>query len=456
MPQAAVALVNNVSPQISNEVTGSIKSVKMDEMQHLPSKMMGSVRQLATAGDAMLAVPFEIASDVYNGLLEMMDEMSNLIDGVMASLTNFAIGVAGGLVDALFPPAVLEGILGPIMSIAGKLGDLGQMLGGFSAISSITNALGGIAGSLASALGDPAKLAAALAGGVNIASIIGGAAGKSAGCGAAIGLGGALGGGIVGAIGGATSVGGGIAGAIGGAIGGGAAGALQGATAALGGVIGGIPDFPNLGGGMGNIGAVLAGGGGISGSIGKLTANLSNPGQLIAGILPPELSQAMGMLDKIPGLGMVGNQGYSIGSAFDSLTDNSFGKCMKQYACHAGIVSPLFNKQHDTKGGYAQEESAGSFENMPFGNGAEGNKGVTMLGPGATASQRMFPGVYATVNSAPAQAVSDAEVDAEVNRIMSLTPEQSRAESAALKEEIASLQAAQAKAKAHIAASGGL
>ena len=475
MPQAAAALVSNISPQISNEITGSVKSIKMDEMQHLPSKMMGSIRQLATAGDAMLAVPFEIASDVYNGLLELMDEMSNLIDGVMASLTNFAIGVAGGLVDALFPPALLEGILAPIMAIAGELGDLGQMLGGFSAISSITNAIGGIAGSLASALGDPAKLAAALAGGANIAGIIGGMAGKSAGCGAAIGLGGALGGGIAGAIQGATSVGGGIAGAVGGALGGGVAGALQGATAALGGVIGGIPDFPNLKGGMGNIGAVLAGGGGISGTIGKLTANLSNPGQLIAGILPPELSQAMGMLDKIPGLGMVGNQGYSIGSAFDSLTDNSFGKCMKQYACHAGIVSPLFNKQHDTKGGYAQEENVtGAFENMPFGNGAQGNKGVTMLGPGATASQRMFPGGYALLEqnysaeaesiersksstglqelergNAAAGGMSQAEVDA---YIAETNPAASK-QIAAMKAESA---ATQAKYKAHIAAAGGL
>ena len=387
MPQAAAALVSSISPQISNEIIGSVKSIKMDEMQHLPSKIMGSIRQLATAGDAMLAVPFEIASDVYNGLLELMDEMSNLIDGVMASLTNFAIGVAGGLVDSLFPPAVLEGILAPIMAIAGELGDLGQMLGGFSAVSSITNAIGGIAGSLASALGDPAKLAAALAGGANIAGIIGGMAGKSAGCAASqLGMGGALGGGIAGAIQGATSVGGGIAGAVGGALGGGVAGAL-------GGVLGGIPQFPGLGGGMGNLGAIISGG--INLDIGKMTLNISNPGELIAGILPPELSQAMGMLDKIPGLGMVGNMGYSVGMAFDSLTNNSFGKCIQQFGAHAAIVSPLFNKQHDTKGGYAQEASLNSFQSASFVPGAQGNKGVTMLGPGATASQRMFPGGYA-------------------------------------------------------------
>ena len=430
MPQAAAALVDTISPQISNEITGSVKSIKMDEMQHLPSKMMGSVRQLATAGDAMLAVPFEIASDVYNGLLELMDEMSNLIDGVMASLTNFAIGVAGGLVDSLFPPAVLEGILAPIMAIAGELGDLGQMLGGFSAVSSITNAIGGIAGSLASALGDPAKLAAALAGGANIAGIIGGMAGKSAGCAASqLGMGGMGGGGGVGS-------------------------ALQGATSALGGVVGGIPDFPDVGKGLGNLGAILAGGAGISDQIGKLTSNIRNPGQLISGILPPELSQAMGMLDKIPGLGMVGNLGFSVGSAFDSLADNSFGKCMKQYGAHAGIVSPLFNKQHDTKGGYAQEENTGAFENMPFGNGAQGNKGVTMLGPGATASQRMFPGAYLNVNSAPVPAVSDAEAgmsQAEVDAYIAETNPAASKQIAAMKADQA---ADRAKTQAYLTKMG--
>lgn len=442
LPQAANSLVSSISKNTADNIDGVTKAIKLDEMQHMCSKMMGSVRNLATAADAVLAVPFEIASDVYGGLLEIMDEISNLVDSVMAFITDFAISTIGGLMDSLIPPKLLESVVNPIMSIAGEIGDIGQLLGGFPAISNIANGISGIAGSLASALSDPAKLAAALAGGADIAGIIGGLAGQSAGCASNQLKSGA---GTVAA----------VAGGITGALQGGISGAVQGATSAIGGVLGGLPNMPDIGKGFGNLGAVLAGGGGISDQIGKLTSNLRNPGQLISGILPPEISQVMGVLDQVPGLGMVGNPGFSIGSAFDSLTDNSFSKCMKQYAAHAGIVSPLFNKQHDTKGGYSQEESApqGSFEEMPFGNGAQGNKGITMLGPGATALQRMFPGGYAsTINSSDpvTQAAFDAEVDAEVNRIMS-SPPRPQAE---IQAEIAQLQAERDEWFAKAAAAG--
>lgn len=419
MPTAATAAVDAISPQFSNEVDSCFKAVKVDEMQHLPSKSVGSIRNLATVADPTLAVPFEIASDVYNGLLGIMDEISNLIDGVMASITDFAIGIVGGLVDSIFPADLLANILGPVADIAGEVEGLNQLLGGFPALSNITNLIGGIAGSLSAVLSDPSKIAAALAGGANVAAIIGGLAGSSSGCaGNQLGMGSLMDA--------ANDV----------------PFSVDIPTSPIGGVIGSVGI---LGGGLGNLGAMIAGG--ISGNIGSLTSNIRNPAQLITGILPPELSQSLQMLDQVPGLGMVGNMGYSVGTAFDSLTDSSFSKCMNNYASHASIVSPLFNKQHESKGGYAQEPSVGLFQGSSFVKGAQGNKGVTMLGPGSTASQRTFPGSFAPVNGGPIT-VTDAEVMESLERGAQKNPAEAQAEIAALKAKTAKYQAIAAQARA--------
>lgn len=371
LPTACSHAVDGITPNFTNEIDTSLKAVNVDAMQHLPSRMVGSLRQLTTAADPALSVPFEIASDCYNGLLGVMNNISSLTDGVMATITSFVISPIGGLIDGIFPAGQLDGIIKPIMSIASKVEGLNQLLGGFSAITNISNAIGGIASSLSSILSNPLKLAAMLASGADVASIVGGLAGKSVGCaGDQLGMGGPLANASA-VLNNATST---IM-AIGNTL----------ATVAAGGV---MSSTNNLNGGLGNLGAVL--GGGINGALGSLTSNLRVPSQIIAGILPPELTSVMKKLDQLPSLGMVGNLGFSVGASMDSIRDNSYSKCMSKYATHSAIVSPMFNKECNPTGAYAQETSLGLFNGSPFVKGAQGNKGVTGIGPGGTASQKVF------------------------------------------------------------------
>ena len=50
----------------------------------------------------------------------------------------------------------------------------------------------------------------------------------------------------------------------------------------------------------------------------------------------------------------------------------------------------MFGKETVNNRYYSQEEVIGSFENSRFVYGAQGNKGVTIIGPGATNYQRPF------------------------------------------------------------------
>ena len=356
MPTSVVARMDSVSPQFTNEMDATFKSVQMDSLMNLPSKSAGSVRNLATASDPKLSVPYEIAPDVYNGLMEFMDEISNFIDSVMTSITNFAISALGGLVDSLFPADQLSLILESANKLAGNIEELNQMLGGFLAISQITNILGGIASLFSSALSNPAQLALALASGANVAEIFG--IDNSLGCaGSQLGLEYIPTGRTINTD----------------------AGILEGVLS------GGVG---NLNGGLGNLGGIL--GGGFSGSIGNKTINIRNPEQLLAGILPPELNQQIDNLDQMSGLGLVGNLGYSIGKIMDDLSDIAFSMSMNKHATHSSILGPNFNKQTENKEAYAQEPNPGFFQESRFVKGAQGNKGVTMMGPGSTSSQKVF------------------------------------------------------------------
>lgn len=394
--------IDNITPNFTNELNTAHNVIAVNAMQNFPSRMMGSVRQLATAADAALSVPFEIACDCYNGLLGVMDSIASLIDAVMSAITKFAISSIGGLIDGLFPSSLLNSILGPILKIASQVSMLSQLLGGFNAITCIANSIGDIASSLALLLTNPIKLAALVEFGADVALIVGGSAGKSVCCAAdQLGMGGPLANvsSILDKAASAVfSVGNKIATAV-----------------AIGGVIGaGVNNI--LHGSLGNLGLIL--GGGIGGNLGRSTPNIRTPAQVIPGILPLELGITMRKLHLLPSLGLVGNLGFSVGSIMDSICNISFSKCMNNYATHATIISPLFNKECKPVGSYARESNLGFFTDSPFVVGAQGNKGITAIGPGGTMDQKQF-GIDAggTISSSGSSGgMSEAEINKQIEQ----------------------------------------
>jgi hypothetical protein len=361
LPTFATAHLDNITPHFTNEFDASHKAIQMDNMQHMPSKMMGSIRNLSTVGNQALSVPFELASDVYNGLLKLTDEIANLGDLVMTGITKFVIGPLGGLINGIVPTGLLKGLIGPINKIASQVGGLNQLLGGFEALKSVVGMIGSIASGFLSILGEAAKLLAMFLPGSNPAGILGGFAGASLGC---------------------------------------VAGQLQikqsssnmsnlvSTAVTLGSLIGNISTNINNFANLGNFAAMI--GGSIGSNIGKNTKNIRNMNQLISKLLPKEIGQALNMLSNFCGLGRVNNMGFSIGTIMDFLPNTAFSLSMKTHATHASILSPLNNKQSNPIGPYSRESYLSSFEDSKYVKGAQGNKGVTMHGPGGTASQKVF------------------------------------------------------------------
>ena len=107
---------------------------------------------------------------------------------------------------------------------------------------------------------------------------------------------------------------------------------------------------------------------------------------------------------------MVGNAGYSVGSRMDSIGNSSYSSVMSTHAAHESILGPLFNKKAIAKGAYAQNSSLDFFTQSPFVAGAQGSKGITMHGPGATISQKSL----GITSELPSSGMSEQEIDDQI------------------------------------------
>jgi hypothetical protein len=370
IPSACVALIDKVSTHITNEVEGCFKKAQVELLQHLPTKIAGNLRHLATALDSILSIPFEIASDVYNGLRQLMAQISDLIDGLMTKIVGWVIGAIGGLVDGLFPQGLLDGVIEIISIIADEFSDLFDMLGGFSIIGTIRDTLTNIlSGNFLAALGNVATLGKLLTTGFGAGGFLGDLAGAAIDC-----LDGQIGLGKLGKL--ANKISGGI---------------LKGLAIknAITGVLGALPA---IGAGLGNIGSII--GNGILNIAGSAVSAIRNLGGMIAGLLPAAIGYVLDkLISKLCNVGMTGNNGYSVGSTFDKFRNRIFDRCMNTHATHASILAPLFNKQSVPIGSYATESDASLFDESRFVTGAQTTKGVTMVGPGGSVFYKPF-GVF--------------------------------------------------------------
>ena len=371
IPVAVMATSDRISTQMIDHTEGVFKAHQMEMLAHLPSKVVGCVRQLATALDSILSIPFDIMSDVYNGLMMLIDEIANLIDGAIAYVTQWLMGIIGGLVDSIFPPDLLESIMEPIREIASEVGDLFGMLGAFPAVTAVANIVSNISGNFFSMLKGAVDIYNLFKSGAFSNKRFGGFAGVDIDC-------------IEDQLNLRQTRG--------------FSRSRSQKTSKLADILGTVANIGLNGiGGLGNIGSMI--GGGISRMIGGFVNNLRSIKDLISSLLPSAIGYILKyLLHKLCGIGMVGNGGFSIGNLFDSLRDNSFSRAMQSYTTHYPILAPLFGKEHEAKNSYAQEASVGMFENSKFVIGAQGHKGVTMMGPGGSVFYKPF-GLYQGSNA---------------------------------------------------------
>ena len=287
--------LERISPRFKQDTMASHQSLKLDELSHLPSQLIGSVRNVASASNPLLSGPSSLVKDVYGGAMGVTHKMNSALSGVMNMGQAFAMKAVG------FNAGFLTKALGPIMTgIQGALGGLSGNL------SSITNAFGGNSVLSSFSANITGKLSSGMLGGSLKGVDFGNLAGKLGGMGGLGNITGKLGGGLNGIVGGAASK-------IGGAFGG-ISGGLGGASGMLGGMAGGPGGILSQAGGMfgGLKGSIQAGpGGAVDALTGRLTGSIGGAAGGVSGMVGKLGGSVSGMTGNLGG--MVGKIGGGLG-----------------------------------------------------------------------------------------------------------------------------------------------
>ena len=150
-------LIDRVNPDFANSLDATFKKYKADELTNLPGQAIGSIRNLAALADSILSVPFAIAEDLYNGVMEIMQEIGDLVDSIISSVFDLFFGPQGVL-DSIIPLAMIQEFLDTLGEVASIVGGLNQMFGGFEAISNITSQVTSYTSQATSMLNNPVQL----------------------------------------------------------------------------------------------------------------------------------------------------------------------------------------------------------------------------------------------------------------------------------------------------------
>jgi len=153
LPRSLASLIERVFPGFAASMEATFKKYKIDALAHLPGQILGSVRNLITMVDAAITLPFIIIADLYQALMDLMQQVAAIIDEAMALVYNFLFG-PGGLLDGLYITEILA-ILEEVSLLASEIGALAGVFSGSNPITNFTNMIQNYAGQIGSFIQNP-------------------------------------------------------------------------------------------------------------------------------------------------------------------------------------------------------------------------------------------------------------------------------------------------------------
>ena len=157
LPNTLMAVIDKVSPKFANTIDATVKKLGLDELANLPSQIFGSLRSLASLVDSILAVPLSLIQDLYLGLMQIMNAISDLLDSIISSIFDFFFG-PGGVLDSILPIAAILELVNTVSELAAEIGSLANIFGGGLYVNQYLGMLQGFTSQITSVLSNPQSL----------------------------------------------------------------------------------------------------------------------------------------------------------------------------------------------------------------------------------------------------------------------------------------------------------
>jgi hypothetical protein len=131
LPRTLGDAVEKVNPSFAARMEASYKKYKMENYSHLPQQVMGSIKNVLTISDCSIALPLAILQDLYQGLMNIMKAIADLVDQIIGVLMQFFMD----LLNAIIP---LDAILEFIQAVSELASEIGGIAGTFLGSNPIT------------------------------------------------------------------------------------------------------------------------------------------------------------------------------------------------------------------------------------------------------------------------------------------------------------------------------
>lgn len=157
LPQTMVDVVSKFNPEFAARMEATFKSEKMKNLANLPTQIMGSLQNLIAEVDKILAVPLAIISDLYFGLIDIMNAIGDLVDEVLGAIQKFIFG-PGGLLDSILPISDIMLFLDALAEFAGEIQGITTIFLGANEIAGFALSIQNYTTQLGSFLSNPQNL----------------------------------------------------------------------------------------------------------------------------------------------------------------------------------------------------------------------------------------------------------------------------------------------------------
>lgn len=150
IPGSLKNVITRNFPEFGANLEATWQKYNIDQLSNAPSALLGSVRNLITAADAILSIPIMIISDLYNGLMDFILDLADAIDQLLSS---FIKQIFESFLDALLPG--LFDLLQELAALAGEIAAISTIFLGANQIAGFALNIQNYANSLTSFISNP-------------------------------------------------------------------------------------------------------------------------------------------------------------------------------------------------------------------------------------------------------------------------------------------------------------
>lgn len=154
LPRALADLIERINPGFAAKMEATFLKYKIQALANLPGQILGSIRNLITLADAILTLPVIIIADLYQALMDLMQEIAKFVDELMSWIYNFFFGPQG-ILNTLIPIAEILALLEEVSALAGEIGGIATLFLGANPIAGFTNTIQTYTSQLGSFIANP-------------------------------------------------------------------------------------------------------------------------------------------------------------------------------------------------------------------------------------------------------------------------------------------------------------